>query len=165
MQYLSIVVVLLLICGYSVLGKQSLFCYQCKATDGSCENYTSASSYNCYDQLGDYTTNVAVTCYSAFIDYSGIVDINGATRDHETGVYRECGIIPNYLGDYCEWYIAELAISNIPVVSCEWCNISYCNKHTFDLETGLITGNSVNGGSIVSLVLLLLNICLMYVMK
>ncbi|XP_066137743.1 uncharacterized protein [Euwallacea fornicatus] len=163
MRNLSVALVVLLICGYSILGEQSLFCYRCKATDGNCENYTSAESYDCYDQLGDFTKNVAVTCYSTFINYSGRVDQFGNARDSETGVYRECGIIADYLGDYCEWFIAELALNNIPVVSCEWCNKSYCNKHTFDLKTGLITGNSVKGGSVLSLVLLALNICLMYV--
>lgn len=61
-------------------------------------------------------------------------------RESETGVFRGCGIIPDYLGDYCEWYIAELAIYNIPVVSCGGCDSNRCNNHTFDLETGQIIG-------------------------
>lgn len=61
-------------------------------------------------------------------------------RESETGVFRGCGIIPDYLGDYCEWYIAELAIFNIPVVSCGGCDSNRCNNHTFDLETGQIIG-------------------------
>lgn len=54
-------------------GQLALYCYECTSYEEGvdCANYSTAVNYNCYDQLGDFTDGVAVTCYSAFINYTG----------------------------------------------------------------------------------------------
>lgn len=54
-------------------GQLTLYCYECTSYEEGvdCTNYSTAVNYNCYDQLGDFTDGVAVTCYSSFINYTG----------------------------------------------------------------------------------------------
>ncbi|ENN81716.1 hypothetical protein HUJ04_007344 [Dendroctonus ponderosae] len=77
-----------------------------------------------------------VGCYSEFLNY------NNATINNEpydlTGIYRGCfplSIEDNSYMDHC----SHNPTGNVIRVSCQTCNVSGCNTHTFD-SNGLITG-------------------------
>lgn len=87
---------------------------------------------------------------------AGVTDLVGNPRDSETGVYRDCGIIPDYMGDYCQWFTEELGLFNIKVESCESCNTSLCNNHVFNEIDGSIIVTEDSGSYTITLSLILL---------
>ncbi|XP_050297962.1 uncharacterized protein LOC126737218 isoform X2 [Anthonomus grandis grandis] len=119
------------------------FCYTCTGYDeDKCVDPKKAPIYNCYDELGgQHNPNIYVGCYSLYINYSGLWDLENNPRDHETGIYRGCAIVPTFITNYCAWHIAELGLYNITVNACASCNSDRCNDHIFDEKNGLIVEN------------------------
>ncbi|KAH1025349.1 hypothetical protein HUJ05_010089 [Dendroctonus ponderosae] len=141
--------------GSFVQGQNVLHCYEC-TPNIDCANHSVVPSNNCYEQLGDFTDGISVTCYSTFLNYTGVTDLVGNPRDSETGIYRDCGIIPDYMGDYCEWFIGELGLFNITVESCKSCNTSFCNNHVFNEIDGSIVVTEDDSGSYITTLSLIL---------